>query len=576
MKYLQWVVLLVSLAAVPSFAAVIHVPGEYPTIQAGIDTAVSGDTVLVSDGLYSGEGNTDVDLLGKSISLMSVNGPAYCRIDCQGSESADHRAFYLHNGESAETVISGFSIYHGYLRGPVMAGNGGAICVTNGAALNINNCRFFSNDAVSGGAVYAGAETTVRIETCVFAGNSAYNGGGIDCSELSYVWVRNSQFAFNSAMTMGGGLCSYPISSTLDVFNCKFTENDANSGGGIAMADVSPDDNLSKITSADSHGNFPGYHGIDQCTFTGNSAENGGGLFAYFGTPTIVNCVFTENNALNIGGALILHDSVSELSNCLIYQNVSQGRSGGGDLMGPHGYVWMGNCTVTSNQAQIGGALTVSFDPSTSLINNIFYGNSAQNGPEFALITAPLTSELNVDYSLVSGGEAQVYLDPGCQLIWGDHNLDADPLFVIGPLASYYLSHIDAGQGETSPCVNAGTSAADTVCYTVNEGTMCMNSRTVRTDAVSDSELVDLGYHYHLTDPNPCVHDGDVDQSGILTPHDALLAFMIYLQTYPYPLENERCPADCNHSGNISPADALCIFSHYLSGDCDCADAILD
>jgi len=64
---------MVSLVATCS-ATIIHVPQEYPTIQAGIDAAVDLDTVLVADGIYTGYGNRDIDFFGKDIVVMSKNG----------------------------------------------------------------------------------------------------------------------------------------------------------------------------------------------------------------------------------------------------------------------------------------------------------------------------------------------------------------------------------------------------------------------------------------------------------------------------------------------------------------------
>ena len=76
-----------------AFAATIRVPADQPTIQAGIDAAVDGDTVLVADGTYTGEGNQDIDFKGKAITVQSENGAENCIIDC---EDYSVRGFYLY------------------------------------------------------------------------------------------------------------------------------------------------------------------------------------------------------------------------------------------------------------------------------------------------------------------------------------------------------------------------------------------------------------------------------------------------------------------------------------------------
>jgi hypothetical protein len=95
-------------------AVEIQVPAEQPTIQAGLDAAVNGDTVTVADGLWTGAGNRDLVFNGKEVLLRSANGAALCTIDCQGSQATPHRAFSFESGEGPGSVVQGFTLTGGY------------------------------------------------------------------------------------------------------------------------------------------------------------------------------------------------------------------------------------------------------------------------------------------------------------------------------------------------------------------------------------------------------------------------------------------------------------------------------
>ena len=63
------------LSVVPLRGAVLHVPGDFPGIQPALDTASAGDTVLLSDGVYSGALSVNLDFRGKPIALRSESAP---------------------------------------------------------------------------------------------------------------------------------------------------------------------------------------------------------------------------------------------------------------------------------------------------------------------------------------------------------------------------------------------------------------------------------------------------------------------------------------------------------------------
>lgn len=111
---------LISIISYNSYATVINVPGDYATIQAAVEAAVYGDEVVLADGTYSGEGNYNIDILGKVITVRSQSGnPENCVIDVQGQHNGvAQRGFYLSNYEGNQTVIRDITIMNGVADAP--------------------------------------------------------------------------------------------------------------------------------------------------------------------------------------------------------------------------------------------------------------------------------------------------------------------------------------------------------------------------------------------------------------------------------------------------------------------------
>lgn len=219
-----WVLILLSSRA---GSTTLHVPSsEYPTIQAGVDAAQVGDTVLVADGVYTGEGNRDIEFHGRDIVLRSENGPEATIIDCEGTAEENHRAFRLTRSESRECRIEGFTIRNGYHE----VGGGGIYL--NRSSSTIDNCQIRDCYGNYGGAVYAGNTESAFID-CQFEGNRSINGGAVLVILATPVFER-CLMEGNHAERGGAVYNRYRYTTRME--SCNLLFNSADSAGAAIYA----------------------------------------------------------------------------------------------------------------------------------------------------------------------------------------------------------------------------------------------------------------------------------------------------------------------------------------------------
>jgi len=143
----------------------------------------------------------------RAITVRSANGPNNCIIDCQGLG----RAFYFFSGETANSIVEGFTIKNGF-----DFDYGGAIECEN-ASPTISNCIIYDSLAYDGGAIDC-YNSEPNIIDCTIYNNSADtdggNGGGIECYNSSPA-IINCLIYGNSAGLDGGAIDCYNSSPTI-------------------------------------------------------------------------------------------------------------------------------------------------------------------------------------------------------------------------------------------------------------------------------------------------------------------------------------------------------------------------
>ncbi len=284
-------------------ATIIHVPGDQPTIQAGIDAASPGDTVLVAAGTYV----ENIDFKGKEITVKSESGAKNTVIDgnqagtvvlinASSAQKPVLRGFTIRNGSDSGIVTSGGFplIEKNKITGNTYCGEGGGVKASfSGAVISKNKITKNHQQGCSGGSGGGGIEVggagTVQILDNTISGNSHGSfGGGITLFSAGTPVISANYIQGNSAGNQGAGIWIVNQSDATIVNNIITGNSTPGSGGGIYW--LVPSGAVGPI--------------IVNNTIASNTAGEGSAIFAdgFDEQAKIVNNILTWSGAAAYGG----------------------------------------------------------------------------------------------------------------------------------------------------------------------------------------------------------------------------------------------------------------------------------
>lgn len=426
-------------------ATTIHVPADQPTIQAGINAAVSGDTVEIACGTYY-----EHHLVIKAgVAVRSESGLPECTtIDAQGLGRV-----FLASNLGTSVSITGLTITHGFTDGPYPANHGGGVYL-EGSSPTFSRCRFVDNSTgggslrVGGGGGIGGQNSGPVILDCEFRDNQVPgNGGAIYLRNQPAARVSGCLFVSNRSQR-GGAIESDDASIVVE--DCVFTANIASTGGAMMLSGTAP--HVSRCTfTSNTDGAIYGLNGaealIEECVFEGNdSPDHPGAISWQRGAPRFHSCLFRGNHSTGVGGALYARDGAHvTMSDCQFIDNDSD--LGGALYFEDEATLQLLGCLALRNRARYGSVLYTSLSASSVVQGCTIVGNAGGAG------VLSVRGHTTVQNSIVAGNTSQPVvfcwqddaIDIACSDFWANSggnwpgciagqdqindNFSADPVF---------------------------------------------------------------------------------------------------------------------------------------------------
>ncbi len=463
-------------------ATIINIPADQPTIQAGINVSVTGDTILVQPGAYV----ENIDFSGKNITVASYF------LTLQDS-SVIEQTLILGTGSTCVVTFSNNETYDAKLIGFTISGGvgyqskgGGIYCDNSSPTLSNliisgNHITNISSSFQGGGGIYC-YNSSVIICDVIIQDNTVNNidesncgGGGLYLRDsynatLTNLTVQNNNASGNGD-GRGGGLFIVSSDQTtltnLTVQNNNASGNGGSRGGGlyIVSSDHATLENLIiQNNSASSPSGFIYGGGVylihsyfatlENLIIQNNSVSAPSG-FAYGGGlclhsseySTLDSLIIIENflsGSYTKGAGVYLTSSGYSFTNTEISKNYSYSGSNnhGGGIYLSNGTLSLTNTTITDNSDDFEGSGIYNHDGTISMTNSIIWNDD--------ILLEINTSNLSVSYCDIEGGQSGIINNNNAAVYWLGVNLDADPLFVDAVNGDYHLT-------VNSPCIDAGS-----------------------------------------------------------------------------------------------------------------------
>ncbi len=395
------------------------------TVHAAVDAAVSGDEILVSNGVFLLPSPV---IVSAAVSIVGWQGAAATVLD-GGLPARSNRCVELRHS-AAE--LRGLTLTRGSAPGAELAGCGGAVFCTSGGI--VRACVIAGNHArYYGGGV--GMLMGGLLADCVVSGNVTWGGflpagGGI--YTLRDTLITNLVVINNRVQYHGGGIV---LGTNAALLASTVAGNLASNGSGGAVWALAG----ARLARCQLRHNRSAAAGaalqcaagvtVEWCLIEYNAshAYNGDGAVSLAPGCLLSHSIIRANTATRNGAGVYCAQG-GHVRNCVVSSNSTPSYSGGGVYCNAGGTIE--SCTISANKASSGPGIYIK--TTGTVVNCIVYHNGG------------------IGYSQIWGDMSGARVRYTCTspLVSGEGNTNADPRCVNAGDEEYHLQ-------ASSPCLDA-------------------------------------------------------------------------------------------------------------------------